>query len=669
MDLKSLPGKIILNSYEVLKVLGAGGMGTVYLARQIDLDRLVAIKILDADGLADADAMPRFEREAKTISQLSHRNITQFYSYGVISENNPFIVMEFVDGLILSQLIANAQPAIHSAQATKIAIQVAEALSYAHAHGIIHRDLKPDNIMVLSKPEIDFVKLLDFGLSKLASGNEEQRLTQTGAVMGTPRYMSPEQSMGQKLDLRADVYSLGCILYEMVCGKAPFDADSPVGVIYKHTNERPRRPSLVAPRSLPAGLELVILKCLEKDPAARYQSMDALLQDLQLIKQNNGDLIDIQLSYEEKQKGNNQLAKMALVTCTLAVLMLSAGAAFYYSNLQHKAVEMEQKNIAGKKTTNYSTQVKASPVQQLKKIEECMLNPQIPNRASMLEKIPQSVDELIKTQKLSRSILYTAYVLKARAQEEYGSPWQNTVESLQKALACCKDSSGAETEEASYCYYRIAGVLYAQQKLLDAQKQIEKSLEIEDLRSRPNSEVKSLDIPAVFQEVRLNSSKNPLTLYGLIEHGLGNNKKSLQLFNQALSLMADDNPIFSNTAIEGKANTLRSLGQLSAASEVLIKQENVLSDVAMSAAQTSKSGKIVPSNNIFGSLVFDPGRAIDSLSDLSDWCSKNQFIKEAIRGYKAVIELSNKLSSHPQTRIHAENVLAEIQASTSNSRK
>ncbi|MBX9721396.1 MAG: serine/threonine protein kinase, partial [Candidatus Obscuribacterales bacterium] len=401
MDLKSLPGKIILNSYEVLKIIGSGGMGTVYQARQIDLDRLVAIKILDPVAVADDEALLRFEREAKTISQLSHQHITQFYSYGVISENNPFIVMEFVDGVILSQLIVNAQSAIPCLQAVKIAIQVAEALGYAHAHGIVHRDLKPDNIMILSKPEADFVKLLDFGLSKIASGNEEQRLTQTGAVMGTPRYMSPEQSMGQKIDLRADIYSFGCILYEMVCGKVPFDADNPVGIIYKHTNEKPQRPSVLAHGGLPAGLELLILKCLEKDPAARYQSMDALLHDLRLIQKKNGDLIDIQLSYEVKQASNNRLTNLAAVAWVMTILIIGAGALVFYTNAQRKAAQSEQKYIVGKNNSSFTIQTKVSPVQQLKQIEGLMIDPSTVNRGELLQKIPLSIDELLKTQKLS----------------------------------------------------------------------------------------------------------------------------------------------------------------------------------------------------------------------------------------------------------------------------
>ncbi|HET9075957.1 MAG TPA: Stk1 family PASTA domain-containing Ser/Thr kinase [Acidimicrobiales bacterium] len=263
--------RIFSDRYEIIRHIARGGMAQVYLARDLLLDRPVALKVLFPELSVDQNFVERFRREAKAAANLSHPNIVSVYDWGQ-GDNTYYIVMEYVDGPTLSSLLRSGP--LEPERAAAIAASVAAALGFAHRRGVIHRDVKPGNVLIDDRAQ---VKVADFGIARAIGTSED--LTQTGSVMGTATYFSPEQAQGYAVDPRSDVYSLGVVLFEMATGRAPFSGDSPVSIAYKHVKEPPPLPSQVNP-AVPADLEAVIMKALAKDPAGRYQSAEEMRADL-----------------------------------------------------------------------------------------------------------------------------------------------------------------------------------------------------------------------------------------------------------------------------------------------------------------------------------------------------------------------------------------------------
>ncbi|HVC70497.1 MAG TPA: Stk1 family PASTA domain-containing Ser/Thr kinase [Acidimicrobiales bacterium] len=264
--------RVLSGRYELSHLVARGGMAEVYRAHDRLLDRPVALKILFPELSVDRAFVERFRREAQAAANLSHPNIVPVFDWGEDS-GTYFIVMEFIDGRALSSILRGAGP-MHPDRAAEIASDVAIALAYAHRHGVVHRDVKPGNVLIT---EDGIVKVTDFGIARAI--NTEESLTQTGAVMGTATYFSPEQAEGMGVDARSDIYSLGVVLFEMVTGRPPFLGDTPVAVASKHVRENPPTPREINP-SVPPDLEAIILKCLAKAPDYRYATGDDLRTDL-----------------------------------------------------------------------------------------------------------------------------------------------------------------------------------------------------------------------------------------------------------------------------------------------------------------------------------------------------------------------------------------------------
>lgn len=250
-------------------------MADVYLARDLLLDRPVAVKVLFAEHARDAAFVERFRREAQAAANLNQPNIVAVYDWGQ-QYGTYFIVMEYVEGRPLSEIIRTEGP-LHPNRAAEITADVAAALGFAHRNGVVHRDVKPGNILITPSGQ---VKVADFGIAQAATtGDAAVNLTQAGSVMGTATYFSPEQAQGHAVDPRSDLYSLGCVLYEMLTARPPFAGDSPVAVAYKHVQEQPVPPSRINP-NVPPALEAIDLKLLAKDPVQRFASAEDLRSDL-----------------------------------------------------------------------------------------------------------------------------------------------------------------------------------------------------------------------------------------------------------------------------------------------------------------------------------------------------------------------------------------------------
>ncbi|MEX2180023.1 MAG: serine/threonine-protein kinase [Gemmatimonadaceae bacterium] len=267
-----LLGHIIADRYNVLKKLGEGGMGTVYLAEHIKMGRKSAVKVMNPDMVHDADAISRFNREAANASRINHPNVAAVYDFGETSEGLIYLAMEFIEGPSLTKVIEDAG-ALPPSRAAEITRQASEALAVAHDMGIVHRDLKPDNIMLAKgRDGEDVVKVVDFGIAK-AANNEAQKVTKTGLVVGTPEYMSPEQLAGDKLDGRSDTYSLGLVAFNMMTGKLPFPAETVQESMIMRLMERPRQlAEMKADVAWTAEVQAVLDKALERNVAERYQT-------------------------------------------------------------------------------------------------------------------------------------------------------------------------------------------------------------------------------------------------------------------------------------------------------------------------------------------------------------------------------------------------------------
>jgi eukaryotic-like serine/threonine-protein kinase len=262
--------------YRIIERIGVGGMGSVYKAEQPSMNRLVAIKVLHPRFASREDLVSRFRREARAMSQLSHPNTARVYKFGQLSDGAAYFVMDYMEGKNLAHVV-RSEGAIEVERAINIMIQVCGALDEAHRAGIIHRDLKPENIFLTQQGGTsDFPKVLDFGLAKVSEkqmGRGSMMLTQQGMVFGTPEFMSPEQTQGETLDRRSDIYSLGLILYELLTGKLPFDAEKPIEIMRAHVNDPaiPLNQRVPGKRFAP-DLERAIAKALEKNRSDRYET-------------------------------------------------------------------------------------------------------------------------------------------------------------------------------------------------------------------------------------------------------------------------------------------------------------------------------------------------------------------------------------------------------------
>lgn len=341
--------EIFEQKYEILEILGSGGLGTVFRARQIDAERIIALKVLHQHVAEDEEFQKRFMREAMALSKLSDAHIVTIYHLGVSEAGLPFIAMELVEGNTLNQLIQKEGP-LTPKRSIKIGRQICQALSTVHAAGIIHRDMKPDNVILLNSPESDFAKIIDFGLAGFEGPGKEQKLTATGQLLGSVSYMSPEQCQGKKCDARSDIYSLTVCFYEMISGKRPFDADTAVGIMYKHMNEAVPSLSLPYAKSLLTSLNDFLSKGMNKDPESRFSSASQMDEELQKLA-----------ALAESERTSVNLPSAKTLSIFSAGLLVTASAYFIYREFKKGSVKQDNFDQKTLKSRSLQELLKKSP--------------------------------------------------------------------------------------------------------------------------------------------------------------------------------------------------------------------------------------------------------------------------------------------------------------------
>ncbi len=342
-----LVGTIFDGKYEILALLGQGGMSAVFKARNLVLNRIVAIKILLGNRNLNEQALMRFQQEARAASQLDHANIVKVHDFSVSIDHAPYMVMDYLEGGSIAEIISS-EGTMDSYRAIDLILQSCDALDHAHSEGVVHRDLKPSNIMVTKlKNGRELVKIVDFGVAKLME--EEQastpQLTRTGEVFGSPLYMSPEQCLGKKVDARTDIYSLACVLYEELTGAPPFRADNVLATMHMHISDAPPELTRICP-DLHNGARLssILLTALSKNPDQRFQSMKDFAAALNeaALKPQSGFLgrLGTQLNiFRKTQKSNRQLPSMAVI----AASAIFVGLAVWWGWQSHQKLQTMQK--------------------------------------------------------------------------------------------------------------------------------------------------------------------------------------------------------------------------------------------------------------------------------------------------------------------------------------
>src|SRR5215204_6057885 len=313
------PDTLVDGRYRIIRRLGSGGMADVYSAEDTQLGREVALKVLYRRFAEDAEFVERFRREASSAAGLQHPNVVQVFDRGEW-DGTYYIAMEFLEGRNLKQIVRDHGP-LEPALAVDIVLQILKAARFAHRRGIVHRDIKPHNVIV---DDDGRAKVTDFGIARAGASD----MTETGSIMGTAQYLSPEQAQGQPVDARADLYSIGIVLYELLTGAPPFDADSPVTIALKQVSEEPLPPRQRNP-AVPPALDAVVLRALRKDPADRYQDADAFIAALESALSGRAvppadDLVE---ELEEEDRRNwRRIAVIAIVVLALAALAVGAWA-------------------------------------------------------------------------------------------------------------------------------------------------------------------------------------------------------------------------------------------------------------------------------------------------------------------------------------------------------
>jgi serine/threonine protein kinase len=530
-----VPGVVIDERYEIVSLLGKGGMCTVYKARHLLMDRPVALKMLHEELVIDRAAMQRFQREAVAVSALDHPNIVKIFGFGLVG-NLPYMAMEFLEGLSLANLVKQERR-LPKERALPIFNQILDALAHAHEKGILHRDLKPNNVMLVGPN--NQVKLVDFGIAKILpeSGKELMKLTQTGEVFGTVVYMSPEQCVAAPLDARSDLYSMGCLMFEVLDGEPPLKGDAPYLTIAKHVNEAPRASDFLAD-----DFGSVVFSALEKNPAHRPQSAIALKGAL------NNPASFLQKHVPRKNHKKNRAAKWLI---SLGVILLIVASLTFLGN--HRLPPQQDQNLREIDWMQISTDLNNADTELSQKLFQ-----------QARARYVRVIHDLDKTKLSGQSVqadrsFYRAYKGLARAKAKLGeNPTEEQRRCLSFSLKIYKpgkfEVADAQYELASYAGFRLqdkglSGNRDAAEPWSEAESLCKNSL------ASYRKIVSELDTPlenpiaGMMTSQRLNTARSRaakcLSLLASIYEKQGRAKESVKASTEALkiqSMLYEDDP-------------------------------------------------------------------------------------------------------------------------------
>jgi len=457
-ELKPIPeaplvGKVFADRYDILSILGEGGMSIVYKARHRLMNRMVAIKLLRGSMIGDEQGLERFKQEARAVSLLTHPNIIAVHDFGIIDEVQAYLVMDYLDGTNLA-LLVEKEGALPVERAVRIFRQVCEGLEHAHNKGIIHRDLKPSNLcLIKGKEGSEVVKIVDFGLAKMVKRDtaDSLQLTQSGQVWGSPLFMSPEQCLAKPLDARSDIYSLGCVMYYTLTGVHAIEGVTAYDTISKHVNERPKEFKEVAPQiAVDKNIEAVVFRCLEKEPDDRYQSASEILADLPMFAIDTGSLVVKAVEHPLKTRLRFQIfrfgffALLALVTVALTYEALDKGPTNDRGTILQKIIWNTETTLAQSLITakNYNLaqglldqaekQVKRYGFNQYRERVVLTLQRELYKRARMFEEF-DTVNK--KLANLDETALLEEYQSTAHEIDELGQSTSDVSERVNRILA------------------------------------------------------------------------------------------------------------------------------------------------------------------------------------------------------------------------------------------
>lgn len=624
IGMDSKPESLINGRYRVIRPLGEGGFAQVYEAEDLDLGRRVAIKILKDARVTSDENLLRFRREAMVLAKLVHPNIISVYSFDLLEDATPCIVMELLSGDSLQKLLSRDKK-LESALAIRIFAQVCEGLSYAHSLGVVHRDLSPQNIFLIGGEPSGTVKIIDFGLSRIIEDTTVQ-LTKTGLLIGNPPYMSPELAAGQKVDLRSDIYSLGCVIYESLCGRPPFESDSPVGLLFMHQNEYPREPDFImdeADKEL--QLKAVLLRCLQKDPAKRYQSCAelraALLANGKEFYEPKEQLERLKLEpWQGASKEKTVLGRWAFVAFAMCMLLPILFFAFSRmapkANLTHNNAGAETK--AEEARSKKSLSATSSLVRLLRRD---------PSNDKDLQNGIAELDRLVPefSSKGNKALLFVLYDRKSQLEQGLGEA-SEAEKSYKKCLEQCRSLDGGLTVEAMTTYLRLAE-LYLRRKQYDlAVQSARMSLELNYRFS--DGKYQKLELPEFCDWQTIGFSRGRVLAYMVLAksfHAEGNMAEAEEFATKAAGNLPENWPWLYDVFVE-RVNILFERKQEKAAVKELHSVAAAL-DVYINGLQ-------------FEATRFDARMAMYSYISLGDCFRKHGYEKEAAKVYRKVVELN-----------------------------